>query len=111
MDSYFPNFANDKENNILIYILIFINKIFLSLKIQIFRRVKSVCHFSTTNQNQRESLSRQNIFLGEKYESTENLIIEEIKDDNSDIKDNQIKKRKYNINKNKNNKNKWRNNE
>ena len=109
MDSYFPNFANDKENNILIYILIFINKIFLSLKIQIFRRGKSVCHFSTTNENQRES--HQNIFLEEKYESKKNLIIEEIKDGNNDIKENQIKKRKYNINKNKNNKNKWRNNE
>ena len=112
MDFSYPNFVNNKENdnenltifsgfnNILIYIVIFISKIVSSLKIKIFMKVKNFCYFSITDENQSEFLSSKNILFEGKYESIENLKIKEMKDDNNDIKESQIKKRKYNINKN-----------
>ena len=107
-----PNLVKNQENdienltffsgfdNILIYMLIFISKIVSLLNIKIFMKEKNFCYFSITDENQSKFLSSQNILFEEKYESIESLIIKEMKDNNNDIKESQIKKRKYNTNKN-----------
>ena len=112
MDYFFPKFflneENDNENlsnfsgfdNILIYILIFIRKIVLLLKIDIFRREKNFNYFSIPDEKQSKFLFSENEHLEVKYESKKKLIIRVIKDDHNDKNDNLIKKRKQITNKN-----------
>ena len=112
MDCYSPNSVNSQKNyvenltissefdNILIYMFIFISKIFSLLKKKL-RKENNLEYFLIRKYNQIKLLYNKNEFLEVKYESKVKLIIKEIKDDNNDINGiHIIKKRKYNINRN-----------